>query len=134
MKYCEKCGTELLDEAIFCTNCGAAVGVDRSARIICKDSANTSALKSAAKIFMLIKSAFYGIYTMLMLFLAVVLPSPGFVIFFIAFGGAFALCLSMTVVYFRRVATCWPVSSAFKVCTLLFVSMIAGILMLCDKD
>lgn len=26
MKYCSKCGKELFDEAIVCTNCGCAVG------------------------------------------------------------------------------------------------------------
>lgn len=26
MKYCSKCGKELLDEAVVCTNCGCAVG------------------------------------------------------------------------------------------------------------
>lgn len=26
MKYCEKCGNELLDEAIMCPKCGCSVG------------------------------------------------------------------------------------------------------------
>ena len=26
MKFCTKCGKELLDEAVICTNCGCAVG------------------------------------------------------------------------------------------------------------
>ena len=26
MKYCEKCGNQLLDEAVMCPNCGCAVG------------------------------------------------------------------------------------------------------------
>lgn len=26
MKYCEKCGNELLDEAILCPKCGCSVG------------------------------------------------------------------------------------------------------------
>lgn len=30
MKYCSKCGKELLDEAVICTGCGCAVGGDFS--------------------------------------------------------------------------------------------------------
>lgn len=26
MKFCQKCGKELVDEAVICTNCGCAVG------------------------------------------------------------------------------------------------------------
>ena len=32
MKYCSRCGKELLDDAIFCTNCGCAV--DPSIRFV----------------------------------------------------------------------------------------------------
>lgn len=46
------------------------------------------------------------------------------------------LCWSipMTVSYFRRVKERRPIGIGFKVCTLLFVSLVAGIMMLCDGD
>lgn len=30
MKYCEKCGNQLLDEAVMCPKCGCAVGKSSS--------------------------------------------------------------------------------------------------------
>ncbi|MBQ4111145.1 MAG: zinc ribbon domain-containing protein [Clostridia bacterium] len=32
MKYCSKCGNELIDEAIVCTNCGCGVNPHRTAK------------------------------------------------------------------------------------------------------
>jgi len=39
-------------------------------------------------------------------------------------------CIPMCVHYYREHDTC---STSFKVCTLIFVSLIGGILMLCDN-
>lgn len=39
----------------------------------------------------------------------------------------------MTVSYWHAVEENRPVSTGFKVCTLIFVNIIAGILMLCDN-
>jgi len=40
----------------------------------------------------------------------------------------------MTVVYFRKVKNHEPIGTGFKVCSLLFVSLVGGILMLVDND
>lgn len=45
-----------------------------------------------------------------------------------------AWCLPMTIHYCKKVKNGEPVSIGFKVCTLLFVGQIAGILMLCDRE
>lgn len=45
-----------------------------------------------------------------------------------------AVIVWMTVRYRRKRANFEPVGLAFKICTLLFVSTVAGILMLCDND
>lgn len=45
-----------------------------------------------------------------------------------------AWCIPMTISYFNKVKTGQPISTGFKVCSLLFVSLLGGILMLCDKD
>ena len=42
--------------------------------------------------------------------------------------------IPMTVNYWKAVKDNQPVSTAFKVCSLIFVSLIAGIVMLCDND
>ncbi len=106
MKYCSHCGTQIEDEAVICIHCGCAV----SGKINPKN--NSSTLKTVAKIFMLlgcIASAFLCLVP---------------------------LCwtIPMTVKYWRDVAYHRPTSVAFKVCSLFFVNVIAGILMLCDND
>lgn len=45
-----------------------------------------------------------------------------------------AWCIPMTVSYFKNVNNGAPVSTGVKVCSLIFVSMVGGILMLCDKE
>lgn len=42
--------------------------------------------------------------------------------------------IPMTVHYFNAVKEHRPVSVGFKVCTLLFVNIISGIVMLCDNE
>ncbi len=106
MKYCSHCGAQIEDEAVICIHCGCAV----FGKINPKN--NSSTLKTVAKIFMLlgcIASAFLWLVP---------------------------LCwtIPITVKYWRDVAYHRPTSVAFKVCSLFFVNVIAGILMLCDND
>ena len=50
MKYCSKCGNELLDDAVICPKCGCAVeGMGNPEAVN-----NRSGLQTAAKIFMII--------------------------------------------------------------------------------
>ena len=41
-------------------------------------------------------------------------------------------CIPMTVYYSKRIKTGEPIDIGFKICTLLFVSTLSGILMLVD--
>lgn len=105
MKYCSKCGNELLDDAVICPKCGCAVeGMGNPEAVN-----NRSGLQIAAKIFMILGCIAYG---------WLLIP--------------LAWCIPMTVSYFGKAERGEPVSIGFKICTLLFVNMIAGILMLCD--
>lgn len=106
MKYCPKCGRQLPDDAVFCSRCGYSVeGIASSEK-------EESTLSKIAKVFMVIGCVLSG------------------------FGFLIPLCwtIPMTVSYFNHVNEGRPVSVGFKVCTLLFVSLVAGILMLCDDD
>lgn len=42
--------------------------------------------------------------------------------------------IPMTVYYWKKVNDNEPVGTAFKICSLLFVNIVAGILMLCDDN
>ena len=109
MKYCIKCGNELMDEAVICPKCGCLT--DENKIINNNSQSNSNTLKTIAKVFMIISTVISGIY---------LIP--------------LAWCIPMTVVYSNKVKNGENVGIGFKVCTLLFVNMIAGILMLCDKD
>ncbi len=106
MKYCSHCGAEVADEAVVCVNCGCAVSDTHA-----KEENNDNILKTVAKIFMLITCITTG-------------------------WALIPLCwtVPMTVKYWNDVKLGRPTSTAFKVCTLLFVNTIAGILMLCDNS
>ena len=114
MKYCSVCGKELNDDASYCDKCGARTS-DVGANDVTRNENGTvvakhdETLSLVAKILMILS----------------------------CIGGAIALiplawCIPMTVSYWRAVEENRPVSTGFKVCTLIFVNIIAGILMLCD--
>ena len=50
MKYCAKCGNELLDEAVVCPKCGCAVEEVKNS----VTAGNPSGLKTVANVFMII--------------------------------------------------------------------------------
>lgn len=109
MKYCRNCGAELVDEAVICVHCGCAT---ESIKPKNNGNSNTETLRMIAKIFMVIGCV----------------ASAGFFLI--------PLCwtIPMTVKYWRACENNEPVSTGFKVCSLLFVNTIAGILMLCDSQ
>lgn len=106
MKYCKYCGGQIADEAVICVNCGCAT--ENKAEMTAD---NNSTLKTIAKLFMIL-ACISGA--------CLLIP----------------LCwtIPMTVTYWRACEKNQPVSTAFKVCSLIFVSTVAGILMLCDND
>ena len=108
MKYCTICGAELHDEAVICPKCGCACAKETKPSTQSSDSLT---LKTIAKIFMILSCVVFGFY---------LIP----------------LCwmVPMTVHYSNAIKEKKPVSLGFKICSLLFVNFIAGILMLCDTE
>lgn len=120
MKYCTRCGAQMQDDATFCTTCGQADNVGQPIASGANQnqsynqapvSTGNSGLTTAAKVFMILGTVFMGIY---------IIP--------------LAWCIPMTVSYCNKVKNNLPISTGFKVCSLLFVSLLGGIFMLCDKD
>lgn len=105
--YCSKCGAEIADEAVVCTKCGCLV---EGKKIELAQAREESGLKKVAEIFMIIATVISGFSLI-----------------------ALAWTLPMTLSYSRKIKNNEPVSLSFKICSLLFVSPIAGILMLCDN-
>ncbi len=114
MKFCSHCGAELRDEAIVCPKCGCGVSVS------VEEPKKSTGLQTAVKVFMVLG--------------CVVNAGLGFIIY--GLFSLITLCwtLPMTIHYFKAVNSGKSVGVGFKVCSLLFVSLIAGILMLCDNN
>ena len=97
-----------------CSRCGS-VCVDEA--VLCVncgcafERTAVSGLKKAAKVLMIISTVFLGLY---------ILP--------------LAWCLPMTISYSKSIKKGKRIGTGFKVCTLLFVNLIAGILLLCDDE
>lgn len=105
MKYCSHCGKELDDDAIVCVNCGC-----KAPKSEAKQTELSNGLKLAAKILMIISTVIMGF---------ALIP--------------LAWCIPMTLTYCQKVERNEPISIAFKICILLFVNVIAGILLLIDE-
>ena len=120
MSFCTKCGAQVADGSSFCTACGEAIAQPAAQPVQTiepvqptyyqQPAPQVSGLAKAAKILMIISTVVMGLY---------LIP--------------LAWCIPMTLSYSRKIQNGEPVSTGFKVCTLLFVNTIAGILMLCDN-
>ena len=109
MKYCVNCGNQLHDEAVICVKCGYGTGTENQTSL-CGNSEN-SALSIAVKIFLILGCIGQG---------WLLLP--------------LAWCLPMTISIFKALRENRPIGIGLKICTLLFVNMIAGICLLCMDD
>jgi len=104
MKYCSHCGAEIDDDAVVCVKCGCKVASSN-------DSSSSDTLDTVIKVFMIICTVCWG-FTII----------------------ALAWCIPMTISVFNSMKNKTPISVAMKVCTLLFVGLIPGILLLCRKE
>ncbi len=107
--YCKKCGHQMLDEAVICPACGAPT--DNYGASSKQQRASSGERYKVAKIFMLLGCIFSGFFYLIPL----------------------AWTIPMTVHLFRAANRGEEVGMGFKVCSLLFVNTVSGILLLCDK-
>lgn len=105
MKYCQKCGKEIADEAIICPGCGCAIAEEK------KEKGGNDGLAVASKIFLILGCVAQG---------WLLLP--------------LAWCLPITISICNKMKNNEPVGTGLKVCSLLFVNLIGGILLLCRSD
>ena len=102
-----------MDEAVICPKCGCLVGDIKALQKNATNTttAQTSGLKTAAKILMIISCVIMGFWIITL-----------------------AWTLPMTINYCNKVKNGQPISVGFKICILLFINTIAGILLLCDNE
>lgn len=128
MKYCSHCGAEVNDEAVVCVKCGCAL---KSLHVCDK---HDNELLVASKILMIVSCVVFplagiscGLYV-------------GMIIWYI--GLIMGVCFSLPIVWgipmiivlSRKIKNHEPIGIKFKICTLLFLNILAGVLMLSHKD
>ena len=106
MRFCEKCGKEIMDEAVVCPGCGCSVTAVKQ-----KENGGNDGLAVASKIFLILGCVMQG---------WLLIP--------------LAWCLPITISICNKMKANEPVGTGLKVCSLLFVSLIGGILLLCRSD
>lgn len=156
MKICPNCHTQNFDIVTKCEKCNYPLTVENSeppvmilqqATPIQSQSAfyvqpaRNHALQSVAKAFMILSCVLFaiGFLTLFVLWAVSVslqssIPSLVFWIEMILFFLHLVFHICMTTHYCHKIADGKPVGIAFKIITLLFVDLIAGILMLCDNN
>ena len=110
MKYCSKCGAEVEDNANFCPKCGNQLNPAEPQAVESAKVKNNE-LASIAEVFMIIGTIIRGFFLF-----------------------PLCWCIPMTVHYYKVIDRKSQPSIAFKICSLIFVSLIGGILMLVDFD
>ncbi|MBR2312098.1 MAG: hypothetical protein IKA46_02270 [Clostridia bacterium] len=141
MKYCTKCDAYLPDEAVVCVKCGCPT----DPMYACfdeprKPAPKASGLRIAALVLMSITMAIVALCAAMFLLLTLIGTLVGvregffsmLVVDFI-FLAPLAWMLPMLVVYCKKLKCRAPIGTGFKICTLIFFNIIAGVLLLCDN-
>lgn len=105
--FCTHCGNLLSDQAVVCPKCGVPTNNFNQVKEIKQNK-----FYSIAKIFMIIGCVFNAFYFLIPL----------------------AWCIPMTVHVSKSEREGKAVGIAFKICTLIFVNLISGILLLCADE
>lgn len=108
MKYCVYCGAEIHDDAVICVKCGRNVEQKKTA-MLQKQEDDTMSI--VIKVFLILGCI-----------------SQGWLLIPLAW------CIPITVSVFNSMRDKRPISTGMKVCTLLFVNLVAGICLLCVND
>lgn len=127
MKHCAHCGNELEYSANICPKCGCLTSLRKN-----------NALGLAAKIILMVEISGFcieaGIYFFLLLFSR---GNEMILYCFIHLATALlplAWLIPMTKTLDRKLNSNIPISTTFKVCTLIFCGVIPGILLLCRRE
>ena len=137
MKYCVKCGTQLHDDARFCSKCGnptESKQFENQTEYTQPGNSNPNVHyvihRTAAKESNSQSESPYATFRML----AKIFMIVGTVLMSLNAVFPLAWCLPMTIYYINKINKGEKVSIAFKICSLIFVSELAGILMLLDTE
>ena len=112
MKYCTHCGAEIFDDAVVCVKCGRSVETHKPITAEVQQVPQTDdTMITVVKVFLILGCI-----------------SQGWLIIPLAW------CLPITISIFNSFKEKRAVSTGMKVCSLIFVSLVAGVCLLCIDD
>jgi hypothetical protein len=152
-KFCAHCGKEIDQDAVVCLGCGCSVSNQEyypAPEVVNNfdiyEKVSPSGLKTASIILIRIFITLRAIAAIILIgyLLALHTGDPELLplgYLFLYFLPSLAMTIvplawsiPMGIILVRKTRNGEPISTGFKVCILLFVDLIAGILLLCDKD
>lgn len=130
--YCKNCGSELANGAEYCANCGKKVTrTAETSNTSTNDTNKKTSLHICAFVFMVLSIFSVCISAITIWASNVYLENTSYMLFCTLIP--LAWIIPMTIKVYKAKSTT-KLSMGFKVCTLLFVSLIAGILLICDSN
>ena len=139
MPYCQNCGAQVPDTASFCSECGSKIQRSNTGYTQANtqdngyytynayDGSYTPTQRVVPEM-RPVRPKDDTMATVIKIFMIIGCVSIGWMLIPLAW------CIPMTVSVFRSLDSGVPISTGMKVCTLLFVNLVAGICMLCADD
>ena len=129
MKFCCYCGNEMHDEAVICVKCGRSVVVQQPTPMMQQQSMPMMSQQPMPMMSQTpVKQEDNTLAMVVKIFLILGCISQGWLVVPLAW------CLPITISIFNRFKDGRPIGMGLKICTLLFVNLIAGICLLCMND
>lgn len=110
VKYCVHCGAEIHEEAVICVKCGCNVEPNNPA-LVQQVQSKDDTLSIVIKVFLILGCISQGWLLIPLIW-----------------------CIPMTVSIFHSLRDNRPIGMGMKICTLIFVNLIAGVCLLCMND
>ena len=111
MKYCTYCGNPARDEAVVCVRCGCQMPRINPVANAAVSVRNDDTLPTIAKVFLILGCISQG---------WLILP--------------LAWCIPITVSIWKKLERGESIGTGLKICTLIFVSLVSGVCLLCMDD
>lgn len=138
-RYCTYCGATLNDGADVCLNCGRKVEKEPIVQQNSHEKSNNT-LTTIAKVFMILTCVGCGMGGLITLINAIIFTgiafevSISYFVFAIIYLIPLAWDIPLTVHVFKASKENAPIATATKVCILIFVNIVSGILLLCRTE